>query len=1042
MPAMTTGVMFRRDRIVEGSSQESIGRQTPPKDHYYLVPLLLILLFIVIVLRTAWVSDDAYISFRTIDNFVHGYGLTWNPGERVQAFTHPLWLLVLTGGYLATNNLYLLSIGMSLLFASAAVVILVMRIGRSIAAIVLALTILILSKAFVDYSTSGLENPLTYALLAAFFAYYLRSSFIQEPRSLFPLALMAALGLLNRLDTALLYVPALLYAWYKTGGYRTGAKYIGFGFMPLLIWELFSVVYYGFPLPNTFYAKFNHGIPQSELAIQGFVYLLDSLNRDPITLFSILGISLSTFVYRHRKLLPLTLGIWLYILYVITIGGDFMSGRFLAAPLFCAATMLAYYRLSDRVALSTGSAFVLIVLLGFSGPTPTVFSTGTYGAGSDSVDERTGIADERGYYYSDTGLLRATRTFEVPHYRWRYQGEIAQTRQLRSITRGGVGFFGYYAGPTVHIIDQYALADPLLARLPAERQVAWRIGHYERELPAGYAETIRASENRLVNESLARYYDKLHNITAGPLWSRQRFIDILAMNLGMYDHLVDFDTYYYWDKTTATASPDGHLVSDDGTVLRTVSFKDPGIDVALDAVSRAPRIAIWIEAGGEYEVTFLNDGQSVGKRRLPDLAIERESIRGITIHDVLVPEEAQTAGYDQVEILPLAGESPYALSRVYPYEGPRLPPEHNPVNQLVSHILAESDVSAHRIDVLYLFEDAMFNRYTLASAAQQLAPAPRSIKFEDEDEDLQKLFRTDYVLYKSEPSAPSAVTQKGTLLQKIEADRAGMFTQAFEQVWQYTTPAGENVILLRRRFTVPPGSEAEQYRTLVSFLAPLTTADDLIVVDPAWQINMLGRFGFVKTPVAAATSAERVEQIANYARAGQRLFAIFTSTTTSTEQALSERFVRGDDWWFGDTHVVSYVVPSATPAQRFRVDEKLGSTTLQQLTVDNSETGPKMSLVVGLHWRTTSGETTAHRTVLRLSALNGTLIAVRDIPPHPSAAVWGGSVDVTQRTALLVPDTFIGPRPLCLDVARYDPETGEYLRAADGSNHLSVCGVE
>ena len=61
------------------------------------------------------------------------------------------------------------------------------------------------------------------------------------------------------------------------------------GFWPLLCWEIFSVVYYGVPFPNTAYAKLATGISQSELTHQGFVYLLDSLNRDPLTLFVILS---------------------------------------------------------------------------------------------------------------------------------------------------------------------------------------------------------------------------------------------------------------------------------------------------------------------------------------------------------------------------------------------------------------------------------------------------------------------------------------------------------------------------------------------------------------------------------------------------------------------------------------------------------------------------------------------------------------------------------------------------------------------------------
>ena len=56
---------------------------------------------------------------------------------------------------------------------------------------------------------------------------------------------------------------------------------------------------------------------------------------------------------------------------------------------------------------------------------------------------------------------------------------------------------GYYAGPTVHIVDPLALADPLLARLPPKRKINWRIGHFERTIPAGYRGTLRMGQNVL-----------------------------------------------------------------------------------------------------------------------------------------------------------------------------------------------------------------------------------------------------------------------------------------------------------------------------------------------------------------------------------------------------------------------------------------------------------------------------------------------------------------------------------------------------------------
>ena len=45
-----------------------------------------------------FVQDDAYISFRYADNLVHGLGLVWNPGERVEGYTNFLWVLIIATG--------------------------------------------------------------------------------------------------------------------------------------------------------------------------------------------------------------------------------------------------------------------------------------------------------------------------------------------------------------------------------------------------------------------------------------------------------------------------------------------------------------------------------------------------------------------------------------------------------------------------------------------------------------------------------------------------------------------------------------------------------------------------------------------------------------------------------------------------------------------------------------------------------------------------------------------------------------------------------
>ncbi len=71
-------------------------------------------LFLLVLVRTAWVCDDAFITFRTVDNWLNGYGLRWNVAERVQSFTHPLWMLLYAVPYAVSGDPYLTSIWLSI----------------------------------------------------------------------------------------------------------------------------------------------------------------------------------------------------------------------------------------------------------------------------------------------------------------------------------------------------------------------------------------------------------------------------------------------------------------------------------------------------------------------------------------------------------------------------------------------------------------------------------------------------------------------------------------------------------------------------------------------------------------------------------------------------------------------------------------------------------------------------------------------------------------------------------------------------------------
>src|SRR5690242_5862898 len=63
------------------------------RKHY---PLAFAAALVALVAARAWTCDDAFITFRVVEQLLAGNGPVFNAGERVQVFTHPLWLFVLT----------------------------------------------------------------------------------------------------------------------------------------------------------------------------------------------------------------------------------------------------------------------------------------------------------------------------------------------------------------------------------------------------------------------------------------------------------------------------------------------------------------------------------------------------------------------------------------------------------------------------------------------------------------------------------------------------------------------------------------------------------------------------------------------------------------------------------------------------------------------------------------------------------------------------------------------------------------------------------
>jgi len=495
--------------------------------------VLLALIFIALLLRTGWVADDAYITMRTVDNFAHGHGLTWNTNERVQAYTHPLWMFLLTGAYLVTHDAYWATLGLSLLFSTLAMVVFLASSQGGAGGLLLGWAILMLSNAFIDYSTSGLENAASHLIAIAFAVLLLRERQSFSDRETFLLSLLAGLGAFNRLDTVLLFIPALALVFLDKRSLRTVALILA-GFAPFILWEIFSLIYYGFFLPNTYYAKLNTGIAEPILLSRGLIYFLNSILRDPLTLI-MTGWALFFSFMGDMKYKILAAGIVAYLAYVAWIGGDFMSGRFFSLPLLLSAYMLVRHLQTAGWAYRA-IALTLVIGLGLLAPVPS-FSQPSQTSLTSSFG---GVDDEQAWYYPYTGLANWGPHHPLPdrEQEWVAMGRDLQESGQRIYVGPATGFLGYYAGPQVHIIDRFALADALLARLPVPPDRSWRIGHFKRYLPQGYEATLAKGENNIKDPSLAEYYGYLSEIIRGPIWTAKRWSAIWRMNTGGYDYLI------------------------------------------------------------------------------------------------------------------------------------------------------------------------------------------------------------------------------------------------------------------------------------------------------------------------------------------------------------------------------------------------------------------------------------------------------------------------------------------------------------------------
>jgi hypothetical protein len=201
--------------------------------------------------------DDAFITYRYVQNLLSGQGLVFNPGEQVLGTTTPLYALLLSALALPLGGAHAPFPQIALILnalADAATCILLWQIGKRIGserAGIIAALLWAIAPFSVTFAIGGLETSVAVLLLTAAAWAFLTSHPIIT-------ALASSLALLTRPDALILVGPLVLHRLWRA--FRTPRDPIRPGevlafLLPLVAWGIFATVYYGSPLPHSVSAK-------------------------------------------------------------------------------------------------------------------------------------------------------------------------------------------------------------------------------------------------------------------------------------------------------------------------------------------------------------------------------------------------------------------------------------------------------------------------------------------------------------------------------------------------------------------------------------------------------------------------------------------------------------------------------------------------------------------------------------------------------------------------------------------------------------------
>jgi arabinofuranosyltransferase len=441
-----------------------------------------IVLVAVLATGKRWTFDDGFIYFRAVDQILAGNGPVFNVGERVESFTSPAWLALLTIGDVvsplrleytaAALSIGCTALGMWLATLGSARLVKSDRPSSDRPLVPLGSVIFASLWPVWVWSTSGLEIGLTYAWLGACLLVLARwaTGPRQRPPTN-PSLVLLGLGWLIRPELALSSMAFVAVVVTPPGLRRSErVRAIAVAAALPLGYQIFRMGYYGLLVSSPAIAK--EGMAAN--VGTGWFYLRDFLGPYLLVLpLLAVGVGVAApFVgglLHAGEVRPATVVIvfaatgCLHAAMIVMVGGDYLHGRLLLpalfaflAPFFVVAATIR--NLEVLVGVSVWATVSLLALRPPDESRRTVLGNGHSGSLMTYEDYgfRQRGADQP--WIDGAGLYVAHEGGGGGGERTRIDLEHPDEIVVATYPLGAVG---YALGPEVRVVDLYGLADPL-----------------------------------------------------------------------------------------------------------------------------------------------------------------------------------------------------------------------------------------------------------------------------------------------------------------------------------------------------------------------------------------------------------------------------------------------------------------------------------------------------------------------------------------------------------------------------------------------------